>query len=240
MNKVAVVCRGKSLAGISFLPDDIDLYVLVNTFGNELEINEIGSYFMNKRIHHIVSRTPGESDSMIRRGQYTKYNIEKVIQPYTTHMKNPNDFSDGRENHKYFKFIDEKFYFCGEDRRIPADWLGDHHIEYMDDYQRPKYPHHYPSSGNAGIGYSVLDLNPKELYIIGMDFYDIGTHGQHNRAGGYLDGSISGGAPEDGERMKNSLTRFVDSKSEINFTVITCGSYEHSKENLEVIKLEDA
>ena len=81
MNKVAVACRGKSLAGISFLPDDIDLYVLVNTFGNELEINEIGSYFMNKRIHHIVSRTPGESDSMIRRGQYTKYNIEKVIQP---------------------------------------------------------------------------------------------------------------------------------------------------------------
>ena len=34
MNKVAVVCRGKSLAGISFLPDDIYLYVLVNTFGN--------------------------------------------------------------------------------------------------------------------------------------------------------------------------------------------------------------
>ena len=238
MNKVAVVCRGKSLAGVSFLPDDIDLYVLVNTFGNELEINEIGSYFMGKRIHHIVSRTPGESDSMIRRGQYTKYNVEKVIQPYTTHMKNPNDFSDG--NNRYFKFIDEKFYFCGEDRRIPADWLGDHHIEYMDDYQRPKYPHHYPSSGNAGIGYSVLDLNPKELYIIGMDFYDIGTQGQHNRAGGYLDGSISGGGPEDGERMKNSLTRFVDSKSEINFTVITCGNYEHSKENLEVIKLEEA
>jgi hypothetical protein len=40
--------------------------------------------------------------------------------------------------------------------------------------------------------------------------------------------------------MKTSLARFVDSKSEINFTVITCGSYEHSKENLEVIKLEDA
>ena len=36
MNKVAVVCRGKSLAGISFLPDDIDLYVLVNKFGDEL------------------------------------------------------------------------------------------------------------------------------------------------------------------------------------------------------------
>jgi hypothetical protein len=183
-----------------------------------------------------VSRTPGESDLMISRGHYTKYNIEKVIQPYTTHMKNPNDFSDG--NNKYFKFIDEKFYFCGEEKRIPADWLGDHHIEYMDDYQRPKYPHHYPSSGNAAIGYSVLDLNPKELFLIGMDFYDMGVH-EPNHAGGYLAEGGPGG-PEDGSRMKTSLARFVDSKSEINFTVITCGSYEHSKENLEVIKLEDA
>ena len=236
MNKVAVVCRGMSLGGINFLSDNIDLYILVNTFGDALEISGMGSYFEDKRIYHVVSRTPGESDLMISRRHYAKYNIEKVIQPYTIHMKSPYDFNDG--NNRYFKFIDEKFYFCGEGKLIPAEWLGDHHIEYMDNYQQ-RYPHHYPSSGNAAIGYAVLDLNPKELYIIGMDFYDIGSH-QHNRAGGYLDGSTSGGAPEDGNRMKNSLTKFIDNKSEINFTVITCGNYNHSKENLKIIKLEEA
>ena len=60
MNKIAVVCRGKSLGGIESLPDDIDLYILVNRFGDELEIEEIGSYFMGKLIYHILSRVPGD------------------------------------------------------------------------------------------------------------------------------------------------------------------------------------
>ena len=48
MNKVAILCRGKSLAGIEFLPDGIDLYILVNKFGDELKIDKIGNYLKNK------------------------------------------------------------------------------------------------------------------------------------------------------------------------------------------------
>ena len=57
MNKVAVLCRGKSLAGIEHLPDDIDLYILVNRFGDELQIEEIGNYLKNKKYlsKHVVS-----------------------------------------------------------------------------------------------------------------------------------------------------------------------------------------
>tara|TARA_R110000824_G_scaffold101433_2_gene241013 strand:- start:4932 stop:5612 length:681 start_codon:yes stop_codon:yes gene_type:complete len=225
MNKIAVVCRGKSLGGIEFLPDDIDLYILVNRFGDELEIEEIGSYFMGKLIYHILSRVPGEPDEMIRQKHYSKYNIQKVVQPYTVHMKNPHDFNDG--NNRFYKFIDDEFYFCGGENPIPAGWLGDHHIEYMDNYQE-RYPHHYPSSGNAAIGYSVLDFNPKKVYIIGMDFYDVG----------YLAEGGPGG-PENSVRMKESLTRIIERKKEIKFTVITCGDYTEKKENLEVIKLEE-
>ena len=50
MNKVAVLCRGKSLAGIEFLPEDIDLCILVNRFGDQLKISKIGSYLRNKNI----------------------------------------------------------------------------------------------------------------------------------------------------------------------------------------------
>ena len=103
MNNVAVLCRGKSLAGINFLPDDLDLCIIVNRFGHELEIQEVDSYLNGKEIHHVVTRTPGESDLMVQRKYYDKYKIKKVVQPYTIHMKNPNDFHDG--NNKYFKFI---------------------------------------------------------------------------------------------------------------------------------------
>lgn len=225
MNRVVVLCRGKSLGGIEFLPDDTDLCILVNRFGDELKIDKIGSYLKNKNIYHVLSRVSGEPDEMIRQKHYSEYNIQKVIQPYTVHMKNPKDFNDG--NNKYYKFIDDNFYFCGEGDPIPAEWLGDNHIKYMDNYQA-RYPHHYPSSGNAAIGYAVLDLNPKEVYIIGMDFYDVG----------YLADGGPGG-PEDSFRMKESLNRLVDGNESIKFTVITCGDYNHNKDNLEVIKLEE-
>ena len=67
MNKVVVLCRGKSLAGIDFLPDDVDLCIIVNRFGHELEIQEVDSYLKGKEIHHVVTRTPGESDLMVQR-----------------------------------------------------------------------------------------------------------------------------------------------------------------------------
>ena len=100
MNKVAILCRGKSLAGIEFLPDDIDLFILVNRFGDELKIDEIGSYLENKNIYQVLSRVPDEADGMIRHKFYSKYNIQKMIQPYTIHMKNPHDFSDG--NNRFY------------------------------------------------------------------------------------------------------------------------------------------
>ncbi len=61
-----------------------------------------------------------------------------------------------------------------------------------------------------------------------MDFYDVG----------YLADGGPGG-PESSVRMKESLTRIIDRKKEIKFTVITCGNYDEEKENLEVVRLEE-
>ena len=106
MNKVAILCRGKSLAGIEFLPKDIDLVILVNRFGDELKIKEISSYVEGKDTYQVLSRVPDEADEMIRQKYYSKYNIKKMIQPYTIHMKNPHNFNDG--NNRFYKFIDNK------------------------------------------------------------------------------------------------------------------------------------
>ena len=141
-------------------------------------------------------------------------------------MKNPNDFSDG--NNKYYKFIDDKFYFCGEDNPISAEWLGDHHIPHMETYQQ-RYPHHYPSSGNAAIGYTAFDLKPKEIYIVGMDFYDTT----------YLIDDGREWPIEDSNRMKQSLTKIIKECKNIKFKVFTCGNYNENIENLEITRFEE-
>ena len=176
-----------------------------------------------KNIFQILSRTPGEVEGMSTRGLYTKFNVQGIVQPYTIHMKNPRDFGDG--NNKYYKFIDDKFFFCAEPTPIQATWLGDHHIEHMDTYQE-RYPHHYPSSGNAAVGYAVLDTGATEIILIGMDFYDVG----------YLADGGPGG-PEDSKRMKDSVVRFVKNFPNKQFTIHTSGNLECKFPNLEIIKV---
>ena len=225
MNKVAVLCRGKSLGSIKLLPDDIDLYILVNEFGDELELDEVGPYLKGKTIYHLMSRTGGIPDKMIQQKQYSEFNIQGIIQPYTIHMKNPKDFNDG--NNKYYKFIEEKFYFCGEDKPIPATWLGDHHIEHMDSYEK-RYPHHYPTSGNAAFAYAILDTPSTEIILIGMDFYDVG----------YLAEGGPGG-PSSGIKMKDSILKLINNSPDKKFTIYTYGDLEINLPNCNLIKLKD-
>ena len=63
---------------------------------------------------------------------------------------------------------------------------------------------------------------------MGMDFYDAD----------YLAESGPGG-PEDGNKMKDSLTRLINGNGGVKFTVITCGDYNHESDNLEIIKLKE-
>ena len=222
--KVAVVCRGQSLKALNTLPNDIDLYIIVNRFGDELQLPEVGPYLKGKNIYQVLSRVPGEVEGMSSRGLYTKFNIQGIIQPYTIHMKNPKDFSDG--NNSYYKFIGDDFFFCAEERPIPATWLGDHHIKHMDTYQQ-RYPHHYPSSGNAAFGYAILDTPATEIILIGMDFYDVG----------YLTDGGPGG-PENGEKMKSSILRLIEKYPDKQFTIYTSGNLETTTSNLNVIKVK--
>ena len=232
MKKVALLGRGKSLEHIDKLPE-CDLYVLANRFGEELETEPVKSYLLGKNIQHVVSRVPGESDEMIRKGHYTKYNIQKVVQPYTVHMKNPIAFSDG--NNKHFRMVEEEYCFIGEGLTLPAEMLGDHHITHMDTYQK-RYPHHYPSTGNAAFGYVTIDLDATDIYVIGMDFYHGTINNITNNVFGANDG-ISYNKSEDTDRMKDSVQRLIKHYSNINFTFYTYANFESKQENCNIVKL---
>ena len=161
---------------------------------------------------------------MIRLGHYESYNIERVIQPYTVYMKDPYNFNDG--NNRYYKIINNKFYFCGGKNRIEAFMLDDDHIPHMDTYQK-RYPHHYPSSWNAAVGYSVLDTGATEIELIGMDFYDVG----------YLADGGPGG-PESGKHMKESIIKFINDFRNIQFSIYTSGDFNYKSPNLKIIKIK--
>ena len=96
----------------------------------------------------------------------------------------------------------------------------------MDTYQQ-RYPHHYPSSGNAAFGYAILDTPATEIILIGMDFYDVG----------YLTDGGPGG-PENGEKMKSSILRLIEKYPDKQFTIYTSGNLETTTSNLNVIKVK--
>lgn len=223
MKKVAVICRGTSLDYIDELPE-MDLYILVNRFGHELEVPKVKKTLEGKEIYHVMSRVGPEPLLMIERGHYKKFDIKKMIQPYTKHMGNPNS-----GNSYLFKEIDgERFFFGG--KQIPAFLLGDHHIEHMHSYQS-RYPHHYPSSGNAGFAYGTIDTDATDVYLIGMDFYE------NTNKFYYADDPASGFSPEDCARMKESILNIVSKFPEKNFTIYTCGNVETDLENCKVIQV---
>ena len=232
MSSVAVMCRGKSLNHLDKIPD-VDLYILVNRFGKELEVENIKTRLLSKNIHHVMSRVPDEPTLMIKNNHHSKFNILKVIQPYTKHMGNPNS-----GNSHMFKVIEGGYYFCGATDpktqqviTIPASMLEDHHIEYMDNYQK-RYPHHYPSSGNAAFAYAALDTGATNIHLIGMDFYE-------NKGNPYYaDEPLAGYSPEDNKMMKNSILKIIENFPKKNFFIYTYGNLTINYDNCKIIKLK--
>jgi len=182
---------------------------------------------MGKNIHHVMGRVPEEPIVMIQRGHYEKFNILKLIQPYTQYMGDPNS-----GNSYMFKVIDGEYYFCGSKKPIPATLLGDHHIEHMHSYQS-RYPHHYPSSGNAGFAYGTIDTGATDVYLIGMDFYE-NTDKYY-----YADDPASGFSPEDCVRMKESILNIIGKFPEKNFNIYTVGDISTDLENCKITRLEN-
>ncbi len=66
---VAVLCRGTSLAHIDRVPE-VDKYIIVNRFGDELENETISSRLIDKELIQVLSLVPDEPKLMIERGHY--------------------------------------------------------------------------------------------------------------------------------------------------------------------------
>ena len=220
-NSIAVLCRGKSLQYIDKVPL-VDEYVIVNRFGDELEAPVIANRLKDETITQVLSLAPDEPKLMLERGHYKKFNITRLLLPYV-------DVDVPGAPPK----IENKF---GDD--IVAYILDDHHKQYMfKRNERPdgdtRYAYSHPSSGLAGVAHAALDYDKKNIYIIGLDFY------QAKYAYGleFKDVEQSLKRGENPDMMRDFLTNFMSTQKDKSFTIITCSDYSCNLKNVNVFNI---
>ena len=132
-------------------------------------------------------------------------------------------------------FQDGKFN-DGKGNEVPTKILDSKHKNFMfksgEQVGHPgnKYPYYYPSSGLAAIAYSILELLPNYLYLIGFDFHE----------GGYAVGdSVEKNTAPDSEKLgqKYMLSKLINSYTDMYFYLHTKAEFEYEFENLIVNKI---
>jgi hypothetical protein len=234
MKKVAVLGRGKSLEFLNSLPE-VDAYVITNNWG--LELNQqfiIDRFSDNKPIIHVLSlsifNAPGMDFSELLK-HYKKFNIQKIILPYVR------ECVPGGEQ-SYFEVE-------GKSNTISAESLPDEVKPFMWEAGKDNCPKNYtgkkydlPTTGMAGVLYATAIMNPKEIYICGMDFYEktyaFQTEREEERnkidSKGVMGVSEFERIPMKIFLTENIIEKFPDKK----FFISTYGSYKPNKDNVEV------
>jgi len=230
--KIAVLCRGKSLQHIDLLPDDIDEFIIVNRFAEELRIDSIKDKIGNKPITHVFSL--GETHEQ---GFFKEYNIKEIVLPYVDECMptNSNIWGNPRPQIE------------GKNGIIPLTNLSSKIKKYMwtpDIDPRPEWhpkkPFDLPTSGMASVCHAAITLNADDVYIIGMDFYDgVGyAYGTDFGPDTVKLGTHEG--EQETEPMKQFLTDNLAKKlPNKNFNIYTLSNYNPQLDNVNVIKLGD-
>ena len=224
MDKISLLCRGKSLDSIDLLPK-VDECVLVNSFHNELQIDKISNYVKNcSNITHVWSLgCLGEGRQMISMSIYEKYNIKKIVLPYIK------ECCPSVPSHV--------FSIKGKDDYVPVTIMSDENKRDMMTTDRYKFTS--PTAGMDALLYCVNDLQKKEVNIIGMDFYDgVGyLTNSHGLTKVNDEEAIRRG--EDTEMMKSFFINFVKKHEDVTFNIFTKSNFKTDIKNLNVKFLED-
>jgi hypothetical protein len=234
MKKIAVLGRGKSLEVLNSLPE-VDAYIITNNWGLELNQQFIMDRFSdNKPIINILSlsvfNTPGLSfGEMVK--VYKNFNIQKIILPYVRECVPPG----------------ERSYFTveGKNKAISSEPLPDEVKPFMWEAGKGNCPQNYtgkrydvPTTGMAGVLYATAIMNPEEVYICGIDFYEKEYAFQTSRekernkidSNGIIGVSEFERIPMKIFLTENIIGKFPNKK----FFISTYGNYNPNKDNVEV------
>ena len=261
-DSVSVLCRGTSLGEINKLPI-CDTVILVNSFQNELKIKNINNYVKkHSSVIHVTS-AQCQSFGMFDENLYSRYNFTKIVLPYIKECSPKMYYFRDVDPKRCYGFkklyiqekgvgipIEDSWMYKVKNfnaiDKIKWDKFGGNHIdiflpvENMSDKNKKdmiktkRYPFTAPTCGMDSILYAVNDLNAKEVFIIGLDFYD-GVGYLTNSFGAIAadtDKAIDRG--EDPKMMKSFFYKFIKKHSDVKFTIFTKAKLRKNIKNLKV------
>ena len=219
MKTVTLLCRGKSLKYINKIPK-VDHCVLVNSFHYELENSNIHEYvFACSKVSHVLSLGAYFPKSGARE-IYKKYNFIEIILPYIKEVSP----SIPRHIHS----------IEGPNGVLPVKNMSD--INKKDMIPHPRYAFTSPTCGLDALLYTVNELKPDVVNIIGLDFYDkVGyLTNSHGRVLGESPTEVALKNGESTLKMQEFFIKFVKDNLDVQFNLHTLSDISYVSSNLNI------
>lgn len=211
-NRVLICGRGKSLKEInnSFFEKEFDYVVLLNEFNDFVKQDEkMHEFLKDKRIIQFLNI----SESGIDQQFLNNYNVDKI---YITRLK-PNGSGTWWRQHR--------------GRRVPESFGRE--CLYPSEKLEP-YMKGVKNTADVAMLFSLLDLDSKELCFVGMDFYEVGYHLNHDSPP-YLREKKKHEEVHCKE-IKNSHKEIMSLFPETNFYYLTYSTFNPELNNCTILK----
>ena len=196
-----ILGRGTSLKRLEVYQDIDDKNVaIVNNFNYELGLDYIKDFLKGKSVTQFINR---ETMSFLKKEYYFDFNIDCILNVLRSEY---NDSNIRKTLNRY---------------QISTNYLLNIMVEYSKDQKGG-----FPTTGILSIVYSSVVLKAKDVYIIGVDFYDTN----------YNNGRVSKDyQKQKGLVMKEFLTDHIRKTSEVNYVVCTDSNWRVDLPNVEFV-----
>lgn len=208
-NAIGVLGRGISLTEAGSL-DFMDDFIIVNNASQELNTEPVHSLLKRKRIIHFVNI----EESVLSPWHLLKYNVYK----YVISRLRPDGSNTGLRSLRK-KYATEWFGF-------KTDFLPEEMLPYLEGAL---------STGVIAVAYAAIALQKKDIYVVGIDFYEAD----------YLTKPLQIVVDKDPTlptiaraKMMHFITSLVAKCPDTNFHFITASSFKCSLPNVKVYNIK--
>jgi len=163
-NDFAVILKGGSIKELGKIYKNFTDCLIVNKFDEELDL--IGKYLKDKNIVHLVNKS---KTAILSKDNYQKYNINEILLYKDSTLK---DYELFLKIYR-MKAMGLKTVFLPKNLlEKSGDLFGKNgHYKINNKKYNLDFTKKFPSTGFLAIYYALKVIKPKNLWIIGLDFY---------------------------------------------------------------------
>lgn len=207
-----IILKGKSVENLPKVSDKFNDCFIVNNFDPEMEV--VGDSLLNKNIVHFVCRT---LTTPLKQENYKKLKIEEI------------------QLTKYSVIRDRALLYAIShylSLGLKVVFLPKSIINVSEGFFGPKYKNKYPNTGHLAIYYALQIIKPKNLWIIGLDFFKADYLFRRP----HMTPILKQRAKMQRIRAVEFLHKCIEKNPNVNFKIVSCFDEFKSLPNLEVLK----